>query len=238
MAIAYTNLSSNSNNDSTSVTSSSITNTANSLVLATVVQRTGITADPNTPTLSGLSLTWVQVATILYDTTSSSRRRVTVFRALGASASGTVVADFGGQSSTHSAIIISEFSGVDTSGTNGSGAIVQSATNKDESGTATTVVATLAAFGSANNATFGAFGGAGSQVTTAGSGFGDLLQVSNGGAVDVSTQWRVDNDTTVDITWAGSQTNCGGIGIEIKQAGGASTSVKDIIGSGFIPFAR
>ena len=45
--------------------------------------------------------------------------------------------------------VLLEFDGMDTSGTNGSGAIVQSATNKVTSANALTV--TLSAFGSSNN---------------------------------------------------------------------------------------
>lgn len=233
MAIAYTNLTSGSTNDTTSSVSASVTNTANNLILLAVAQRTGITVDPNAPTATGLSLTWETVATIVFDTSTSSRRRITVLRAMGASATGAITIDYGGQSQTHASWIISEFSGIDTGGTNGSSAIVQSATAKDETGTATTVVATLAAFGSANNATFGAFGGAGTQTTTAGTGFGDKLQVSNGGALDVNTEWRVDNDTTVDITWAAAQSNIGAIGIEIKAVSVGGATFSGYIGGGF-----
>jgi hypothetical protein len=148
-----------------------------------------------------------------------------VFRALGASpSSGTIAIDFGGQNQTDVVWVLDQLSGIDTSGTNGSGAAVQSVSNTDETGTATSLTVTLAAFGSANNATFGAFSNTvtGSTVT-AGSGFTISGNVASGTNIRGTTEFRNDNDTTVDMSWSASSDQFGGIGIEVKAAAVAVT---------------
>ncbi len=227
MAVATpTNLTkSGSSTGASSYNTASVSPGANRLQLLTVASRTGITANSNQPTVTGCGLTWVAIATVVYDDTSSSRKRVTLFRALGASpSSGALTIDFGGQSQTHCQWNLDESaSGFDTSGTNGSGAIVQSVTNKDSAGTATTLTGTLAAFGSANNATYGACvnGGASSSLTQ-GSGFTKIADDFTSANLDVMTEFRSDNDTTVDFSCA-SGDELGIIAIEIKASGTAFT---------------
>lgn len=197
------------NTDATSYVTASITPTANRLVLAVI--SSSAAALPNAPTLSGNSITWVQITTV-----TQSVVRTTIFRGMVASpTSGTVTIDFAGQTQSHCTWSISEFAGANVSGTNGSGAIVQSATNLTAAATSLTV--TLAAFANTNNATLGGFfwdsGGAG----TAGTGFTFLGQASgerSGGA-----EWRNDNDTTVDASWAGSLAAIG-VAVEIAAARG------------------
>lgn len=219
MAVACSNLTTGADTDGgSSSTTASITPGSNRLVLLTIDQRTGISSDPNQPTATGNSLTWVVVNSIVYDTTSSSRKRVTVFRAMGASpTSGAVTIDFGGQANTDVHWTIDECTGMDTSGTNGSGAIVQSVAEKDETGTAATLVVDLAAFGSTGNATFGGFGLSSETGYAVGSGF-TLKGTANSfaGSARVISEFRADNDPTVDITMTSSLV--GGIGIEIKVA--------------------
>ena len=219
MAIAITNLGRGAGNDTTSFNSDSVSPTGDNLVLASVFSRTGISADPNQPTLSGNGITWVAIATIVYDSTSSSRRRITLFRGMVASPSaGAITVDFGGQTQTHAGIIIDQASGVDTGGTNGSAAIVQSATGEDETATVSTITITLGAFGDAANATYGAFAdGGGAATWTPGSGFTELDEEEVGGSIGGTTEYKLSNDTSVDIT--NSITNqLGGVAIEIKAA--------------------
>lgn len=221
MAISATNLTSGSDTDGNSTASTaSVSPSSNKLQLLSVSSRTGITADPNQPTATGNGLTWVVVNSIVYDTTSSSRRRITVLRAMGASpSSGAIAIDFGGQNQTAVDWVLDEYTGMDTSGTNGSGAIVQSATNKDESGTATSLTVTLSAFGSTANATYGTFSADVSGTYVAGTGFIISAQL-NASTTDLSiaTEFRNDNDTTVNITDASGWGSVGGIAVEIKIA--------------------
>ena len=113
---------------------------------------------------------------------------------------------------------------VDTGGTNGSAAIVQSAENNALA--ATTVTVTLASFGSTDNGTFGAYGAYGGGVSdwTPGTGFTALAEAAGGFANDTSffTQYRTDNDTSVDTT-LDATVYLGGIAIEVKAAAGGST---------------
>lgn len=156
MAVSATNLTSGGN--VLTFVTASITPTANNLILAAIVIETTTSTNPGNPSLSGNGLTWVLVDTagggsVLYDSTSTSRRKLFIFRAMGSSPSAGAVTITPNETSVGVLWVIDQFSGIDTSGTNGSGAIVQSAVNKDETGAATTLTATLGAFGSTNNAT-------------------------------------------------------------------------------------
>lgn len=217
MAIAATNLATATNAaDQSSYATASITPTANRLVLALVNHRTS-TGSPNTPTASGNSLTWVNIGTTNYN---GSNRRLTLFRALGSAPSaGSITFDFASQTQTSAGWSVVEFSGVDTSGTNGSGAVVQTVADEIIGNTALTV--TLAAFASANNATYGGFAsGDGALTATAGSGFTIVAQ-TNGGDISTASEFKSTNDTGVDITWSASN-DIGGIAVEIKAASGTN----------------
>lgn len=228
--VTGTNLTTGVDSDGGSgATTASVSPTANRLLLLTVSSRTGITADPNEPTVTGNGLTWVPVNGVVYDNTSSSRRRITVFRALGASPStGTISIDFGGQAQTHVLWSLDEFSGVDTSGTNGSGAVVQSATNFDPNNTLSTLTVTLGAFSSTNNATFGAFSiFDGTAAFTVGSGFTSLGDIGTGTSLHILSEYKSTNDTSVDASWAGTS-EVGGVAIEIKSDTVAPTAVPTV----------
>lgn len=126
--------------------------------------------------------------------------------------------------------IIDELSGVDTSGTNGSGATVQSAVGTDADGG--TITVTLAAFGSSNNATYGAFANdSGTGTMTAGSGFA-ALGVNAGAVLNGGMEWKNSNDTSVDAVFdAVAGATSGGIAIEVKAAASTSTTYAGYYGS-------
>lgn len=197
--------------NATSYTTASVSPTANHLVLLAVHNNASGTA--GTPTASGNSLTYVQIATVTY---SGNSNRVTLFRALGGSpSSGAITIDYGGSTQQAAIWAVIDCANVDTSGTDGSGAIVQSLTNTGAAVTSLTI--TLSAFGSTNNATFGAFGHAVGNDVTAGSGFSELTDTSATAPVDtLFTEFRNNNDTTVDASISAS-TQWGGVAIEIKR---------------------
>jgi hypothetical protein len=207
-------------NGGTSGDTASLTPDANKLYLITVASRTGISVDPVQPTITGCSLTWVAIGSVIYDTTSSSRRRVTLFRAMGSSPTiGVLTIDFASQAQTNFGWIIDLVNNVDTSGTNGSGAIVQSSTAVDDSETVDTLTATLAVFSNTANATYGAVGtGAfysNPPITTPGSGFTIIASNTEDGGNTCHTLVKNTNDTTVEITF--DQVNSiGTIAIELK----------------------
>lgn len=231
------------NTDATSYTTASITPTSNCLILATVSTRMAAAA-PNEPTASGCGLTWVVVQSVIFDDTGTQKRKTT-FRGMGASpSSGTVTFDFGGQTQTNCVWIIDEASGVDTSGTNGSGAIAQSVTAAPHLGgaTGTSITATLAAFSSADNATYGVFTNDGTDFAfTVGSGFTQLAEIndiaSGENTLAMMSEWKSTNDTTVDASLSGVAAALGGIAIEIVAAATGSSSVSASASASLSPSA-
>lgn len=227
MAVTMTALTSGGDGtDLSSYVTASITPTTNRLVLITIQNSKG--TGPATPTVTGCGLTWVQVATDTYNTIASSGKRLTVLRAMGTASTGTLTIDYAGATQTGCSWSVAEFGGTDTSGTNGSGAIVQSGTAANDGG-ATPPLVTLAAFGSPNNATYGAAALLGSTAMTAGSGFTQIHSVATTVPnIELQTEWRSTNDTTVDH--AGGTTNdWAAAAIEINAA---STSRPVSVGAG------
>lgn len=200
---------SSSGTGASSYATASITPTANSLVLAAVRANNGTT--PNTPTATGCSLTWVAIDTQAI----TAAGKITLFRALGAApTAGAVTFDFGGLNNDQCHWQVSEFANVDTSGTNGSGAIIQSA--KVTTDSVTTITVTLAAFTSTNNATYGCLGSNNTKAMTEGTGFTELGE-DNANSRTIETEWKNSNDTSVDWTVAANGDTFGAIAVEIKN---------------------
>jgi hypothetical protein len=204
-----------STTDSQSYATASITPTANALVLAWIVNTHASSA--NTVTLSGNGLTWVQIDTQLF---SSNLRRLTLFRAMGASPSaGAVTITVAGTSNTGAAWSITQYTGVDTSGTNGSGAIVQS--NKNTATGASSVTVTLTnAFSSTTNGTAAGFAASANTAINhdSGGGWAELGDAGYGTpAARVESQWLATNDTTSVGTMSSGTSNMAGISVEIKS---------------------
>lgn len=182
----------------TSTTTASISPQANALILLSVTTRTAA-GDPNIPTVTGNGLTWVVATSTNYDN-SGSQKRITTFRAMGNNpTTGVATIDFAGQTQSDIHYAVDQFRGIDTSGSNGSGAIVQVSTNRALGGANTTITATLNAFANANNATFGAIAfGNGTGSGTVGGGFTQLSNKASGGNLLMMTEYTTANDTTVD----------------------------------------
>lgn len=190
--------------DSTSYTTASVTLKAGRLYLLSVVN-TAASAD----VISGIAGggTWTSRATTQYNGTA---HRVSTWSYVpNVDYTGTIVVSFGA-TQTGGRWALNEFSGVDTTTNDG---VVQAATG---TGNDTTPLATLAAFGSANNATFGALANTADSTTTPGSGFRELsdLTTSTTPASFLQTEWREDNDTTVDGTITSGQ--WGACAVEIQ----------------------
>ena len=218
MPVTQASLTSDSNAvDAASFATASIAPTADNLILVAVANDAATEAGAVEPTLSGNGLTWVSIGTAKAVTTA----RITLFRSMGAAPSaGAITIDFASNTQNACCWSVIEFGNVNTGGTNGSAAVVQSATNT-AAFPALTVVVTLAAFASANNATYGAFGTTAGTAIEPGSGFTEVHDVAAGGS-HLSTEWRVDNDTTVDETHA-TGANWHAIGVEIGVVVSASS---------------
>ena len=116
---------------------------------------------------------------------------------------------------------IMEFDGIDTSGTNGSGAIAQSkSTGAFPSATAST---TLDSAPAGTSATYGAAQfNVGTSTTSPGTGFTEVHEQSSvGKLVDMETEWRADAVQTISATNTLSANNSMS-GIEIKAAAAAA----------------
>lgn len=175
------------------------------------VAATGIA--PSMSSITGGNLTWVQVAQITFNTIASPTATVSVWRGLVTSGATTTTFTYTWNKTVQTGLAqLWEFSNVDTSGTNGSGAIVQSDTFQSDSTAAPLI--TLNSFGSPVNATFGAFAD-GEQTGTLveGSGFTNATMPST----TTLAEWVNVADTTVDCTRTGA-VDMGGVAIEIKAA--------------------
>lgn len=162
-AVGYTTLTTGSAANVTLATTSSISPAANQPVLLYVVAHPS--GGPSYPTtISGNGLTWVAIESDNYDINSGEVH--IVYRAAGASPStGAITIDFGaGNTQLDINWAVIQLSAADTSGTNGSGAIVRSV---KASGKSPVAVGYLdGSFGSINNATMAlvASGGLGNPV--------------------------------------------------------------------------
>jgi adhesin/invasin len=206
-------------------TTAPISPAANTLVMVAVLGHSAL-GTPPIPTLSGGGMAaWDVVATVTFDG-ASSLRRLTVFRAMSAAPGSGPLTITSSLTLAHSQWIVSQWSGVETSGVNGSGAIVQTGSTRDDAVTGLTVP--LAAFGHANNVAYGAFGvNRNVAVITPGAGFTEIAEQPSGESTpgDLQAEWRT-NDNTIDATWP-LNLNGGALGVEIKAAASGSGSGVD-----------
>lgn len=211
MAILGSNLDGADSGSGSSKGTNSISPTANSLVLVSVISFIGASL-PNAPTVTGCNVTWDQVLTL---PDAASRFRLTVLRSLGTYTPGALTIDFGGQTQDAINYGIDQFTGVDTTGSNGANAIVQSATQL-LTGSNTSITITLGAFSDVNNATWGVVGVNSALGITEGSGFTQLDY--HAGNQTLQTEWKSTNDTSVDFSWASNADKKNGAAIELKIA--------------------
>jgi len=182
--------------DSSSVTAS-ISPQPDALILLVVASRnsnSGATA--GTITAAGNSIAYTEMETDAYYTTA--HHRCEVMRGLDvAPTTGTIAITFSEDKADAEWQVI-ECRNLDSSGTEGDGAVVQSA-GASASGSGTKTV-TLSAFADATNATFGAIccRTSGCDLDP-GSGFTQIAETSFA-TPTILSQWRADNDTSVTFT--------------------------------------
>lgn len=227
MAITATNLTmTRFGGSQTSFATSSISPSANKLILVTVVTYGGTPATPSG--VSGNGITYALIRSATYGQFTDSV--ISVWRGMSASPSSGAVTVTWSASTSRQAIAVDQLDGIDTGGSNGSAAIVQSA-NASESSTAVTLfdALTLAAFGSASNGTFAAIGfdpNSGRAAVTPEASWTELADIFQNNSSDNgsngATMYRPDNDTTPTWTWTGSLARTTAIGIELKAAGAAA----------------
>jgi hypothetical protein len=231
MVAAVNKTAAKNDTDATSYTTASVNFVANRLYLIGLLCHNSIAGI--SITASG-TITTAAVASTTFNTIASPNKTIKVFRCMPTSNETTTITwNSAGELMSHGFWSIDEFDVVDTSGTAGSGAVVQSATNRADTGSSLTV--TLAAFGSANNAAYGFFCRSENENMTPGSGFTQLSEITGveSPTSSILAEWKT-NDTTVDCSFATSGVSAG-VAVEIKEAvGGGGASVVDPFGmSGF-----
>lgn len=201
---------------------------ASRLVLFGVGATRGGSLLPPQPTID--QGTWVLVDGVDYDATGATQAACWVFRSMsGSPASAVRRIDFGGTTITSCVWSVVEFDGVDTSGSDGAGAVVQAAdTGAGDSGTSNSI--TLASFGSAENAGYGLFLHQANENSTPGAGgtFNELHDLVGTTPVhNLLSEWLV-NQNVVDASWTSSVVN-GGVAAEIKAAAGGPPPSTDVL---------
>jgi uncharacterized protein YjdB/PKD repeat protein len=195
-------------------TTASIAPAPNALILLAVMGHRSYGANPSPIVTGGGMTAWEEIATITFDPLGSPLKRVTLYRAMSASpGSGPITISFANAVS-NAQWIVSQWEGVDVSGTNGAGAIVQSGSARADG--ASGLAVTLAAFESTSNAAYGVFGVRSSVVAvTPGGGFVEIAEVASDESPpsDLQAEWAT-NINTIAARWASS--SGGALGVEIR----------------------
>lgn len=213
--ISITNLTSGTGSSASSFNTSSITPSANKVILV-VVQTMNTSSTPNTPSLSGCGITWTQVATANAGPGSSSNRcSITLFKGSNPSpTAGALTISYSGQSQANCGWSIDQVTGGDA-GSDSANAIVQSNTNtQNDTNTGShsgSFQVTLSAFSNPNNATYGALMNTAFVTYSFSAGFSQLSSVAFGQVI-----WANNNQTSNTWTWSSRDSNSAGVLIELK----------------------
>lgn len=182
-------------------------------------------AAPTSVSVSGGGLTWVQVGSIVAQ--SGGVSATALFRALGSSpSSGSLTITHDTTSTKFVTYEIEEFADIDTGGSNGSAAIVQSASMAGPSANPQVVSATLAALGDAtNNATFICVAGGSAISSSTHTTLVDTLV--SGATYRHQVLWSLPGNTSASVTETTAFDPNQGIAVEIKAASGGSPALDD-----------
>ena len=232
MAIVPTSLTAGfTDTDGANAVSASITLPANALILA-ALHTSRAAATTQTVSAASTGAVWEAVNNRTFNSTATPRSRVSLFRTMVTSdQTGIVIFS---TSSSHDCWIwsIISFAGVDTTGTNGSGAIVQSAVGAGDIDPTWGV--TLAAFGDAvNNATYIAVSYDVDQTFTPNSPLTALNETNSTAPTrDLFDAWNLGENLSPSGTTSGG--DWGGVAVEIKASAQASMTptVDDVLLAG------
>lgn len=227
-AIAVNSLTSGSStSDASSYNTASFTPTSNALVLVAIytADRFGVGTAPTVSSMSGNGGTWAAIDNSLY---AGTRERTTIYRTMIASPSaGAATITLSGTAGACSWSVC-EFTGVDTSGTNGSGAIAAN-TNKNTSGASPLTLALSAFSDAVNNACYMALTVEDSSVTyTVGAGMTQIHNVANADGSWPSrllSEYQIGQNTSPSASWSSGAFGSGGVAFEIKAAGGGGVTI-------------
>jgi hypothetical protein len=227
--VSHTLLASGNNTTNQKVyTTASISPAPNALVMVAVLGHNSSSAAPS-PTLSGGGMSaWTEVATITFDALAKPLKRMTVFRAMSSSpGSGPITITFS-KSLSNAQWIVSQWEGVDRSGVNGAGAVVQTGSSRADA--VNGLALTLSPFADVNNVAYGVFGVRSSvSAVTPGAGFTEIAEHASGESPPSALQaeWA-SNDNMIDATWANLRGAVLGMEIKAGEHGGPSAPVVSV----------
>lgn len=221
----FTNLTSGGASSATSFTTASVTPTADRLILISVHAyiSTG-SVQPATPTVTGNGITYDLVRSQATDNSGTDQGCMFLFRGMAAApTAGTVTISFGAVTMTRCQWAIDQSDATaDRSGTNGSGAIVQS-TGVTLAAADVSASVNYGTAMTAGNAGFSAWGHQVQEAKTPRSGWTELADVITVTLASLETQYIDGTDTAGSATWTTSSRG-GGIIAEIKKISSSSVS--------------
>jgi hypothetical protein len=202
-------------------TTESITPTAGRLICVGVLNSAN--ASPaQTVSVTGCGLTWDPIVQ-----TSTAARQLSSFRARGTPTAGPLTITLTGGTTTPNgcAWTVIEYDGADTSGTNGSGAILQTVNSRP--GSATSISALFTGVPAPGNGGFGLVAMSAAETITPGSGWTAQQIALTAPPQSLAGLYAASCPAAVAGSWSSSATNFA-IGVEIKAlgAGGSLNRVK------------
>lgn len=208
-----------------SFTTNSATVNANKLQLF-FLRGTRSAVDPQTPSdVANGANKMALIGSVGYHSTAAPIKRLFVYRYLGSGFTGGWTVTVAAPGWTSASWSWMELDGIDTSGTNGSGAIVQSGSTAGAGVTSFTI--DLANLTNASNALVGGYGSANNTDDfTVGGSFTLMHNISDATFGRVQTEYAIpgDSDGDVDGSWGAAKT-FGAFGVEVQVAStGASTA--------------
>ena len=147
---------------------------------------------------------WVEVATTTLDNIATPKKRMSIFRAMSATpGSGPVTITFP-TTESNGTWIVSQWTGVNTTGSDGAGAVGQSVTNVADA--VSTIGTTLAPLGAPANVAYAAIGTTGSAIgISPGAGFAEIAeQKPNESPNVIFESLFAANQTAPSASWTGA----------------------------------
>lgn len=225
-APTFSNLTANGASSATSFTTASVAPTGNRLILISIHAyiSTG-SVNPATPTVTGNGITYTLVKAQDTDNSGTDRGTIFVFRGMAASpSSGTITIDWGATTMTRCQWAVDQSdANVDTSGSNGSGAIVQN-TGVTSSGTGTSNSVNFSSAMTSGNTGFSAWGHQATEGKTPRTSWSEIADTFAVSLSSVETQYIAGTDTAGSASWT-STVRSGGIIIEVKAGGATDATV-------------
>jgi hypothetical protein len=201
--------------DGVTFQTASITPSPNKLLLLSILMAPGSATTVAAPTVTGCGLNWVQID---INTGGASTRKSAMYRAMGpAPTTGPLTITVASTATIGSIVwFVTEHGGVDTSGTDGSGAIAQEVQGAPTATLAPSV--NLPNPPATGNQTFGIIGCATAQAQTPGTGYTQLdFQSAATPAIGAQIEYADPPQQAISGTFSSTAQNSFVVGVEVKM---------------------